>query len=186
MTDGKLPMRVLVIEDDDTLAKLLLRVLQRDGCHITHARDGQEGLEAFTREQPHVVLSDGLLPKLTGFEVCKAIRAQAGDRVGIIMMSAAFRAVPMRSKEVQEARVDAFLSKPFVLGDLRKRVLELARRSIDVRRAAAGEVPIVHTERPMNCTRVVEGERAERRAAPKPARIPSGDRSMYSSNEGLA
>ena len=147
MADDKQPMRVLVIEDDDTLATLLMRVLQRDGCHITHAHDGQEGLEAFTREQPHVVLSDGLLPKLTGFEVCKAIRDQAGDRVGIIMMSAAFRAVPMRSKEVQEARADAFLSKPFVLGDLRKRVLELGRRSIDVRRAAAGEAPVEHAER---------------------------------------
>lgn len=147
MTDGKLPVRVLVIEDDDGLAVLLTRVLQRDGCLITHSRDGQAGLEAFTREQPHVVLSDGLLPKMTGFEVCRAIRQQAGDRVGIIMMSAAFKAVSLRSKEAQETRADAFLSKPFVLGDLRKRVLDLARRSIDVRAAAAGEAPVVHMER---------------------------------------
>ncbi|OGQ13539.1 MAG: hypothetical protein A2138_15980 [Deltaproteobacteria bacterium RBG_16_71_12] len=147
MTEGKLPVRVLVIEDDDTLAMLLTRVLQRDGCLITHSRDGEAGLEAFTREQPHVVLSDGLLPKLTGFEVCKAIREKAGDTVGIIMMSAGFKAVSLRSKEAQEARADAFLSKPFVLGDLRKRVLDLARRIIDVRAAAAGEAPMVHKER---------------------------------------
>ncbi|MBI1946480.1 MAG: response regulator [Deltaproteobacteria bacterium] len=147
MTDDKLPVRVLVIEDDDSLAALLTRVLQRDGCLITHSRDGKSGLEAFEREQPHVVLSDGLLPKMTGFEVCKAIREQAGDKVGIIMMSGAFRAVSLRSKEAQEARADAFLSKPFVLGDLRKRVLDLARRSIDLRRAAAGEEPVVHNER---------------------------------------
>ncbi|MCC7108883.1 MAG: response regulator, partial [Deltaproteobacteria bacterium] len=134
---SKLPVRVLVIEDDDTLATLLLRALHRDGCFITHARDGAEGLEAFKKEQPHVVLCDGLLPKMTGFEVCKAIRDEAGDRVGLILMSAAFKTLSKRSKDVQEARADAFLSKPFVLGDLRRRVLDLAQRSIDVRRAAA-------------------------------------------------
>ena len=144
---SKLPVRVLVIEDDDTLATLLLRALHRDGCFITHARDGAEGLEAFKKEQPHVVLCDGLLPKMTGFEVCKAIRDEAGDRVGLILMSAAFKTLSKRSKDVQEARADAFLSKPFVLGDLRRRVLDLAQRSIDVRRAAAGEAPIVHQER---------------------------------------
>lgn len=145
--DSKLPMRVLVIEDDDTLATLLMRALHRDGCFITHARDGAEGLEFFTKEQPHVVLCDGLLPKMTGFEVCKAIREQAGERVGLILMSAAFKTLSLRSREVQEARADAFLSKPFVLGDLRKRVLDLARRSIDARRAAVGEEPVVHRER---------------------------------------
>jgi DNA-binding response OmpR family regulator len=119
-------VRALVVEDDDTLGAMLLRILRAAGFFATWVRDGAAGVEAYKRERPAIVFVDCLLPKLGGFEVCEQIRALAGDRVGLILMSATFRTASI--KQVRGAGADGFMSKPFVIADVRKRAEELATR----------------------------------------------------------
>src|SRR5690349_9333121 len=103
---------------------MLTQILVKDGFFVTRALDGDEGVAAFEKQGPHVCLVDCLLPRKSGFEVAKAMRAHGGDKVGVILMSAAFRRA--ERDVLADTGADGFISKPFVLGDLRKRVKELA------------------------------------------------------------
>lgn len=120
--------RLLLIEDDPDIRKLLERYFERMGLVVVIATDGDEGLRAFERGRFDLVLIDGLLPKKTGFEVVPAMRKMAhGKEVGIIMMTAAFK-TPKARKDAFDGGVDAFFTKPFVLSDLKLKVDELLAR----------------------------------------------------------
>lgn len=128
-------VRLLLIEDDDEIAKLLERFLVMQKFEVVHVRDGTAGINAFADGLAHhkpynVVLTDGLLPKKNGFEVASAIRATpGGEKVGIVLMSAAFRGASARIAGNQ-AGIDATFAKPFVLAELRDKLVELAERHL--------------------------------------------------------
>lgn len=65
--------RILIVEDDASLAKTLADMLRLEGYEVTIARDGGEGLEA-VKEAPHIILLDLMLPMLSGFEVLSEIK----------------------------------------------------------------------------------------------------------------
>jgi DNA-binding response OmpR family regulator len=116
---------VLVIDDEDSIQKLLNAALERDGYRIVGARDAAEGLLAFEREQPDVILLDVTLPDLSGREVCRRIRATSA--VPIIMLSALDEEV---DKVVGlELGADDYITKPFGMRELRSRVRAVLRRS---------------------------------------------------------
>ena len=116
---------VLVIDDEDSIQKLLNAALERDGYRIVGARDAAEGLIAFEREQPDVILLDVMLPDLSGREVCRRIRATSA--VPIIMLSALDEEV---DKVVGlELGADDYITKPFGMRELRSRVRAVLRRS---------------------------------------------------------
>jgi len=116
---------VLVIDDEESIQKLLNAALERDGYRIVGARDATDGLIAFEREQPDVILLDVMLPDLSGREVCRRIRASSG--VPIIMLSALDEEV---DKVVGlELGADDYITKPFGMRELRSRVRAVLRRS---------------------------------------------------------
>ena len=116
---------VLVIDDEDSIQKLLNAALERDGYRIVGARDAADGLIAFEREQPDVILLDVMLPDLSGREVCRRIRATSA--VPIIMLSALDEEV---DKVVGlELGADDYITKPFGMRELRSRVRAVLRRS---------------------------------------------------------
>jgi CheY-like chemotaxis protein len=116
-------VRILIIEDDQEIARLLRRLLERDGHSVHHVADGDAGVQAFDTDSFDVVLCDGLLPKKQGIEVCALIRRHArGRNARIVMMSAAFRSAQAKSDAFLDGRIDAFLTKPFVADDLRKAI----------------------------------------------------------------
>jgi CheY-like chemotaxis protein len=116
-------VRILIIEDDSEIARLLKRLLERDGHSVQHVSNGDAGVHAFENEPFDVVLCDGLLPKKQGIEVCALIRRHPRGRLArIVMMSAAFRSAQVKSDAFLDGRVDAFLTKPFVAEDLRKAI----------------------------------------------------------------
>jgi DNA-binding response OmpR family regulator len=116
---------VLVIDDEDSIQKLLNAALERDGYRIVGARDAAEGLLAFEREHPDVILLDVMLPDLSGREVCRRIRATSA--VPIIMLSALDEEV---DKVVGlELGADDYITKPFGMRELRSRVRAVLRRS---------------------------------------------------------
>ncbi|MBL0249394.1 MAG: response regulator transcription factor [Elusimicrobia bacterium] len=71
--------RVLVVEDDPRLAKLLEGDLELEGYKVDVARDGLEGLEKAKRGKPDIILLDVMLPKMNGYDVCRAIRKDDVD-----------------------------------------------------------------------------------------------------------
>ncbi|MCP4500905.1 MAG: response regulator [Deltaproteobacteria bacterium] len=119
-------IRVLILEDDPGIASLLTRALGKWGFDVTLERNGAKGVEHFSNGGFDVALIDGLLPGRNGFAIASRIRAlKGGDKIGLVMMSAAFRNAQAKN-DAHNAGFDAFYAKPFVIGELREKLVELA------------------------------------------------------------
>lgn len=117
-------MKVLIADDEPNIVISLEFLMKREGFDVVVARDGREALEAIRREQPRLVLLDAMMPGMTGFDVCAAVRADAGVRDTRILMLTA------KGRETDLARgagvgVDAYMTKPFSTRDLVAKVREL-------------------------------------------------------------
>ncbi|HEX2110119.1 MAG TPA: response regulator transcription factor [Gaiellaceae bacterium] len=116
---------ILLVDDEDTIQKLLTYPLERDGYRVVQARDGEEALEHFRGEDVDLVLLDLALPKLDGIEVCRRLRAQSS--VPILMLTA-------RDDEIDkvlglEIGADDYITKPFSIRELRSRIRAALRRA---------------------------------------------------------
>ncbi len=107
-------MKILIVEDEDPLRALYVRYLGAKGYTAIEARDGLAGLEAFRAERPDVVLSDVLLPGLTGVDLCEQIRKIDPD-VPIVFMTAIYRSPSFAAQAKARLGVTRFLCKPFPL-----------------------------------------------------------------------
>src|SRR4026209_1936174 len=116
---------ILLVDDEDSIQKLLTYPLERDGFKVVHARDGEEALAPVAEEDVDLVVLDLMLPKLDGLEVCKRLRAES--TVPIIMLTA-------RDDELDkvlglELGADDYITKPFSIREFRSRVRSLLRRA---------------------------------------------------------
>lgn len=112
---------VLIADDEPNILVSLEFLLRREGHRILVAHDGAEALDMIRRDHPALVLLDAMMPGLTGFEVCEAVRADpaiAGTR--ILMLSA--KARPTDLARGLGAGADAYVTKPFATADLAERV----------------------------------------------------------------
>ncbi len=116
--------RVLVVEDDGNIARLILTTLTRAGFECRYAPDGNEGLAAFKESNPHLVLTDIMMPGMNGQELVLKIRETS--KVPIIMMTAA------DSEDAQLAGfkggADDYVPKPFNPKMMTARVIAHLRR----------------------------------------------------------
>ena len=118
--------RILVVEDDTAIARLLRDNLQYDGFTVEWAQTGRAALTVAKRFAPDLVLLDLMLPGIDGFEVCRSF-SQGADRTPVIILTARGR---------QEDRVrgltlgaDDYVVKPFALEELLARVHAVLRRT---------------------------------------------------------
>src|SRR5580658_6123506 len=109
--------KVLVVEDDAAILRVLQLELEHEGYEVESARDGLEGLEKALKE-PDLVILDLMLPRMDGMEVCKRLRAKSN--VPIIMLTAKDR-VPDRVAGL-DLGADDYLTKPFATEELLARV----------------------------------------------------------------
>ncbi len=116
--------RVLLIEDDARIRRVLRLALQDEGYDVTEAADGEQGLEELARDEPDVVLLDIMLPGMDGFSVCRRIRHDS--RVPVIMVTA--RADSHDVVAGLEAGADDYVTKPLVAKELSARIRALLRR----------------------------------------------------------
>lgn len=131
--------RVLIVEDNRTIAAGIRSAMEADNIETRIARDGQEGLERIRMWDPDVVVLDLMLPKLDGLEVLRMMREEGVD-TPVLILSA-------RGDDIDKLRgfrtgADDYVTKPFSLAELLARVDALARRGLaapDRRRRAAGE-----------------------------------------------
>ncbi len=116
---------ILLVDDEDSIQKLLTYPLERDGFRVLQARDGEEALERFRNDHVDLVVLDVMLPRLDGLEVCKRLRADSS--VPIIMLTA-------RDDELDkvlglELGADDYITKPFSIREFRSRVRAALRRA---------------------------------------------------------
>jgi len=122
---------ILLVDDEESIQKLLTYPLERDGYRVVQARDGDEALRRFD-------VLDVMLPKLDGLEVCKQLRATSF--VPIIMLTA-------RDDEVDkvlglELGADDYITKPFSIREFRSRVRAALRRAATPRHDSREPEPI--------------------------------------------
>ena len=121
-------MRVLVIEDDDSVRAALRRALLLEGYEVLPALTGQEGLLKAETVVPDAIILDLGLPDIDGMEVCRRLRS-AGNRTPILMLTA--RDAVEDRVEGLEAGADDYLVKPYDVRELRARLHAIMRRHID-------------------------------------------------------
>ena len=129
--------RVLVVDDDPNINLMIATTLEDHGYAISSASDGREALLHVKREVPDVVLLDVRLPDLSGYQLCRRLREDLGDSIGIIMISGE-RVEPLDRTAGLLLDADDYVVKPFVLDELLARVQRLARRSRPVARTLFG------------------------------------------------
>lgn len=118
--------KILIVEDDAAMATALRDGFEFDGHAVTVAKDGVEGLRLATESSPDVVVLDVMLPRMSGLDVCKRIRAK-GSGVPVIMLTA-------RGQEIDKvvglrSGADDYVTKPFGFMELTARVEALLRRA---------------------------------------------------------
>lgn len=130
-----MPKTVLIVEDERAIVEILKFNLVREGYEIQEALDGTEGLRLAREADPDIILLDVMLPKMNGFDVCKALRAE-GRAVPILMLTA-------REEENDkvfglEVGADDYITKPFSMRELMARVkANIRRRTLDGDNGAA-------------------------------------------------
>jgi DNA-binding response OmpR family regulator len=122
------PATVLVVDDDPVILKLLEVNFEMEGFQVVRAADGAEGLERAREVRPDIVVLDVMMPRMTGYEVAKALREDAGTaHIPIIFVTA--RAQSSDVERGMELGVDDYVTKPFDPLDLIARVNTLLARS---------------------------------------------------------
>jgi DNA-binding response OmpR family regulator len=121
--------RVLIVEDDPALLRGLTDNFKTEGYEVRTASDGQKGLDALLNDPPDLLLLDLMLPKLNGYEICRAARAR-GLEIPIIMLTA-------KGQEEDivrglETGADDYVTKPFGIRELLARAKAFLRRQGDV------------------------------------------------------
>jgi len=120
--------KVLIVEDQQSLANQLAEKLRSEGFTVMTAADGEDGLEKVRTEHPDLIVLDIMLPKLDGLSLCRIIRRDAATaHIPIIMLTA-------RGSEVDkivglESGADDYVVKPLALGEFLARVRAVMRRA---------------------------------------------------------
>lgn len=118
--------RILIVDDNQANRELLEAHLTGLNCDLEYAEDGQQALDRAISFRPDLVLLDVMMPKLSGFEVCKKLKANPETRNIMVLMVTALNELGDIERAV-DAGTDDFLSKPVVRAELLKRVENMLR-----------------------------------------------------------
>ena len=139
---------VLIVEDEKNIVDIVRFNLQREGYDTLEAYDGEAGLALARERKPDLILLDVMMPKMMGFDVCRALRGE-GDNVPVIILTA---------REEEEDKIlgleigaDDYITKPFSMRELMARVKANIRRTAMVSSSAessmsAGGALTINTE----------------------------------------
>ncbi|HEX4868031.1 MAG TPA: response regulator [Acidimicrobiales bacterium] len=118
---------VLVVEDDPVILRLLEVNFELEGFEVLLAHDGAEGVDLAKAHRPDLVISDIMMPKLSGIELVRALKAEpATAAIPIVLLSA--KAQTSDLKAGMDAGADDYITKPFEPLDLVERVNVLLSR----------------------------------------------------------
>src|SRR5580700_4489425 len=153
---GTRTMRILLIEDERKVASFVARALREDSYAVDISENGQKALELAAEKVYDAILLDVRLPGLSGIEVCRELR-ELGIETPILMLTA--RTLVEQRVEGLDAGADDYLTKPFVLAELRARVRALIRRgfSKSAAKLRVGDLELDrHRRRAKHCNEEVQ------------------------------
>src|ERR1035437_5122446 len=121
-------IRILIVDDEPAMRMGLKDNLEFEGYEVEYAEDGQEGLEKITANKYNLILLDVMMPKMSGFDVCRNIRKK-GINTPVILLTA-------KGEEIDkilglELGADDYVTKPFSLRELLARIKAILRRGDD-------------------------------------------------------
>src|SRR4030043_143809 len=117
--------KVLIVEDDANLLETLKYNLRKEGYDVVTASDGEKAIEVARKEKPDLIILDIMLPKISGFEVCRILRKEMP--VPILMLTA--KADETDKIVGLEIGADDYMTKPFSMRELLARVRAMLRRT---------------------------------------------------------
>jgi len=104
--------KILIVDDEPNITKLLESRLRANGYEVVTACDGQEGLDKTQKEKPDLIILDVMLPKLNGYEVCRMLRSDKQyNPIPIVMLTACGQVTDIQKGMGKGA--DAYIAKPF-------------------------------------------------------------------------
>ncbi len=150
---------VLIVDDDRKIVDMLRRTLTYEGYHVVTAANGEEALQQALAARPDVVVLDWMMPKLSGVDVARRIRA--AEDTPILMLTA--RDAVEDRVEGLDSGADDYLVKPFAPAELLARIRALRRRA----ETSGRERPLVFSDLRLDPT-TREAQRGERKFALTP------------------
>ena len=115
---------ILVVDDDPVILRLLEVNFEMEGFEVVSAVDGADGVEKAKAEQPDVIVSDVMMPKLNGLELCEALKADAStSTIPVVLLSAKAQVTDIRAG--LDAGADDYVTKPFEPLELIDRINKL-------------------------------------------------------------
>ncbi len=148
-------MKVLVIEDDNSVRDALRRALMLDGYDVLPAENGERGLLRAQTDVPDVIVLDLGLPDIDGMEVCRTLR-RGGNRTPILMLTA--RDAVADRIDGLDAGADDYLVKPYDVGELTARLRALMRRHVDGADGHSLRFAELELDADAHCARIGERE----------------------------
>jgi len=120
-------VKIVVVDDDRSTLAILERTLIMRGFWVYSANDGEEGFDLVNKEKPDLVISDMLMPKIHGVELCKTIRANPElANTKVIMMTGVYKG-RFGLEEAFDSGADYFVTKPIDMNNLIKKIFELLK-----------------------------------------------------------
>ncbi|MBI1184654.1 response regulator [bacterium] len=118
-------VKILMVEDDDSLGSILREYLLLKGYNVTHAKDGLEALDWFARDKFDICLLDVMMPKLDGFNVARKIREEENYTPIIFVTAKSMQADKLEGLKIG---ADDYVTKPFSMEELQLRIEAILRR----------------------------------------------------------
>lgn len=115
------PRRILIVDDDPQIRKILERMLTQSPYEIQSAQDGLQALELVEKFRPHLIILDVMMPGLSGMEVCQKIRERFPKEEIQILMLTAKESQPDRRLAL-ETGADDYITKPFHIASLARKI----------------------------------------------------------------
>jgi signal transduction histidine kinase/DNA-binding response OmpR family regulator len=137
---------LVLVADDDKVTRLLIRhIMEQEGYHVIEAENGRQALEAYQHFQPEVILLDGLMPIMDGFDCCQKIHTLYGNQPAIVMVTSLND--PESVDRAFAAGAIDYITKPIHRAILRQKVLRLTQQSRLVRQLQSANAELEqHTQ----------------------------------------
>jgi DNA-binding response OmpR family regulator len=136
-------MNILIVEDEIGIANFLKQGLEEDGYTVFVANDGEKGLQLATSQKINMILLDWILPKMTGIEVCKAIR-KVDSKTPIIFLTA--KDTIQETIEGLKAGANDYIKKPFSFDELVERIKIHFRNENESDELTLGNIKVVKSK----------------------------------------
>ena len=122
-------IRVVAMDDDHDILRLLRIKLEKEGFQVITATDGEEGVKAVLGEKPDVMIVDVMMPKKDGYQVLEEVQAKYGDKSPVTIMLTS-KAEPSDLVEGLSRGADDYITKPFSPSELIERINVALKRGI--------------------------------------------------------